>query len=63
MNLNERSQPSCCIRRDSEFRSQPHVVSLLGQSLNCSGPGHFQQEVLPAHCSRQPLIAPLITCS
>ena len=28
-----------------------------------AGRGHSQQGVLSAHCSRQPLIAPLITCS
>ena len=31
-----------------EFRPQPHLVSLLGQSLYCSGPGHSQQGVLSA---------------
>ena len=36
---------------------------LIGQSLYCPCPGHSQQGVLSAHCSRQPLMAPLITCS
>ena len=26
-----------------EFRPQPHMVSLLGQSLYCLDPGHSQQ--------------------
>ena len=43
--------------------ARPHSVSLSAQSLYCSGPGHSQQGVLSAHCSRQSLIAPLITCS
>ena len=32
-----------------EFQPQPHGVSLSGQSLHCSGPGHPQQGVLTAH--------------
>ena len=36
---------------------------LIRQTLYCPGPGHSQQEVLSAHCSRQPLMAPLISCS
>ena len=35
----------------------------IGKSLYCSGPGQSQQEVLSAHCSRQPLMVPLLTCS
>ena len=48
---------------ENELRPQSHLVSLSGELLYCSGPGHSQQGVLSAHCTGQPLISPLITCS
>ena len=38
-----------------DFGPQPHMVSLWGQSLYCSGWGHSQLGSLSAHCFRQPL--------